>query len=268
MAAPTIDALPAAPSRTLGVTEFDSTADTWAAALPGWTQDVNDLGTWMDARAEDAEDAAASAEATAAAVNLAASQAAEGLPLVTGHAGKVLTVASDEASVGWQWAVPAGTVMFFEGEDPPVGALACDGSLVSRTVYARLYAVIGTRYGAGDGSTTFALPDRRGVFLRALDDGAGIDAGRVIGSRQYGTLVAGDFDGALPVGGYSLASGTGTTGAAAVGADAVTGGYPTGFATNTTGGGAGFGVYSPASSPNFFGVMRPTNDALPVCVFY
>ena len=52
---------------------------------------------------------------------------------------------------------------------PPAGFLYCDGSAISRTVYSKLFAKIGTRYGTGDGSTAFNLPDTRGYFLRGFD---------------------------------------------------------------------------------------------------
>lgn len=58
--------------------------------------------------------------------------------------------------------VPVGAQLPFGGSTPPEGWLLCDGSAVSRTDYADLFAVIGTSYGAGDGSTTFNLPDKRG----------------------------------------------------------------------------------------------------------
>ncbi|MCE0461561.1 tail fiber protein [Pseudomonas uvaldensis] len=70
--------------------------------------------------------------------------------------------------------------------EPPNGWLKCNGSLVSRTQYAALFAAIGTRFGPGDGSTTFALPDLRGEFIRGWDDGRGIDAGRALGTAQVG----------------------------------------------------------------------------------
>ncbi|MDT8717743.1 tail fiber protein, partial [Clostridium sp. 19966] len=47
-----------------------------------------------------------------------------------------------------------------------------------------LFAAIGTTFGAGDGSTTFNLPDLRGQFIRGFDDGAGVDSGRSFGSGQ------------------------------------------------------------------------------------
>lgn len=55
---------------------------------------------------------------------------------------------------------------------------------LSRTAYADLFAVIGTRFGAGDGTTTFGIPDLRGEFIRGFDDGRGVDTGRVFGSAQ------------------------------------------------------------------------------------
>lgn len=58
--------------------------------------------------------------------------------------------------------LPPGVIVFALGSDLGTGWLLCDGSQVSRTTYANLFAVIGTRYGAGDGSTTFTLPDLRG----------------------------------------------------------------------------------------------------------
>lgn len=51
------------------------------------------------------------------------------------------------------------------------GWLFCNGNTVSRTEYAGLFAVIGTAHGAGDGSSTFNLPDYRGIFLRGVDNG-------------------------------------------------------------------------------------------------
>ena len=52
----------------------------------------------------------------------------------------------------------------FAGATAPTGWLLCNGAAISRTTYARLFAVIGTTYGAGDGSTTFNLPDFRDRF--------------------------------------------------------------------------------------------------------
>jgi hypothetical protein len=79
---------------------------------------------------------------------------------------------------------PAGTILAFAGNSTPQGYLVCDGSAVSRTTYRLLYTIIGTTYGAGNGSSTFNLPDLRGEFIRGLDAGRGIDTSRTIGSAQ------------------------------------------------------------------------------------
>ncbi len=84
----------------------------------------------------------------------------------------------------------AGESIMFSGpaDKIPAGYLIEDGAAVGRVAYATLFAVIGTTYGAGDGATTFNLPDSRGEFWRGLDLSAGRDAGRVLGSKQMHAL--------------------------------------------------------------------------------
>ena len=77
-----------------------------------------------------------------------------------------------------------GMVAAFAMNSAPEGWLIANGSAVSRVTYARLFSRVGTLYGAGDGSTTFNLPDARGVVLRGADLGSGRDSGRVFGSYQ------------------------------------------------------------------------------------
>lgn len=77
--------------------------------------------------------------------------------------------------------VPTGMVAPFAGSAAPEGWLPCDGRAVSRTDYAALFAAIGTAYGAGDGASTFALPDLRGRTVAGLDDMGGTAAGRLTG---------------------------------------------------------------------------------------
>jgi microcystin-dependent protein len=72
----------------------------------------------------------------------------------------------------------------------PAGYLKCNGAAVSRSAYADLFAAIGTTYGAGDGSTTFNVPETRGEFLRCLADGRAVDTGRVRGSAQAASEVS------------------------------------------------------------------------------
>jgi microcystin-dependent protein len=70
---------------------------------------------------------------------------------------------------------PVGTVVSYVGTSAPSGWLLCHGVAVNRTTYAGLFAIISTSWGEGDGSTTFNLPDMRGLFLRGRDRGAGND---------------------------------------------------------------------------------------------
>lgn len=77
-----------------------------------------------------------------------------------------------------------GASVGFYLNSPPVGWLKENGAAVSRTTYAALFAIIGTAFGAGDGSTTFNLPDHRGEFPRGTDDSRGVDPGRLVGSTQ------------------------------------------------------------------------------------
>jgi microcystin-dependent protein len=79
---------------------------------------------------------------------------------------------------------PAGTVIWTARSSAPPGYLKANGAAVSRLTYAALHDAIGDIYGAGDGSTTFNLPDLRGEFIRGWDDGRGVDAGRQLGSPQ------------------------------------------------------------------------------------
>jgi hypothetical protein len=86
--------------------------------------------------------------------------------------------------------VPSGAIMDFAMNAAPTGWLACDGAAISRTTYAALFAAIGTTWGAGDGSTTFNLPDMRGYFRRGVgtnSDGtaAGAFAAKVIDATRY-----------------------------------------------------------------------------------
>lgn len=79
--------------------------------------------------------------------------------------------------------LPTGMMINYGGSSAPSGWLLCDGSAVSRTTYAALFAVIGTTYGAGDASTTFNLPDLQGKF--ALGAGGGFALGATGGEEDH-----------------------------------------------------------------------------------
>ena len=82
-------------------------------------------------------------------------------PPEAGDENKVLTGCGE-----WKYpsGIPIGTVEYFAMATPPPGYLKCDGATVGRTTYPKLYAAIGTTFGAGDGSTTFNLPNLVGRF--------------------------------------------------------------------------------------------------------
>lgn len=74
------------------------------------------------------------------------------------------TLTKDRSKIGH-----IGDIIAFYGRTAPEGTLVCNGAAISRTTYSELFGVIGTTAGAGDGSTTFNLPDLRGLFLRGLN---------------------------------------------------------------------------------------------------
>jgi len=95
------------------------------------------------------------------------------------------TQQSIKAYVDSNAAIPTGTVSAFAGSSAPNGYALCDGSAVNRTTQAALFAVIGTTYGSGNGSTTFNLPDLRGRVVAGMG-----------GSLLSGTDAVGDTGGA------------------------------------------------------------------------
>lgn len=102
-------------------------------------------------------------------------------PLVTSSQTKVINLNADKLDDQHAtWYMPPGAVMPFAMNSAPSGWLKCNGQAISRTgIYTALFANVGTTYGVGDGSTTFNLPDLRGVFVRGwADDGATYDAAR------------------------------------------------------------------------------------------
>lgn len=88
-----------------------------------------------------------------------------------------------------QFSTPTGMLMYSLTLSVGEGWLLCDGSEVSRTTYANLFTAIGTRYGAGDGSSTFTLPDLRGRSLL----GAGLGSqGGTLTNRDINTKYIGE----------------------------------------------------------------------------
>lgn len=118
-----------------------------------------------------------------------------------------------------------GEIKWWATNTAPAGYLECSGAAVSRTTYAALFAVIGTTFGSGDGSTTFNLPNLRGEFIRGWDNGRGVDSGRAFGSAQSDELKAHTHSYSTPT-----TSGAGYPGGSG-------GGFGGGYTTGSTGGG-------------------------------
>ncbi len=125
----------------------------------------------------------------------------------------------------------------------PAGWLPCDGRALLRSQYPALFAAIGTTWGAGDNVSTFNLPEVRGEFFRAWDNGRGVDGGRQFGSWQDGDLESHN---------HTLPQGSGVLGGVTTdhGIDATL--TNTLIVTNPTGGTE----------------TRPRNIALLVCIKY
>lgn len=104
-------------------------------------------------------------------------------PLTRASKGAPLThIEMDNNLVGLSLTgIPIGSVVTWMTETAPEDWLFLRGQAVSRTTYPALFGLLGTMYGQGDGSTTFNLPDFRGLFLRGRDGGAEVDPDR--GSR-------------------------------------------------------------------------------------
>ena len=84
-------------------------------------------------------------------------------------------------------SVPVGSVFWLATQTAPEGYLICDGSAVSRTEYADLFAAIGTMFGTGDGTTTFALPNLQAAFIRGAGSQDGYSA--TFGEKQEATYI-------------------------------------------------------------------------------
>lgn len=96
-----------------------------------------------------------------------------------GTGGSTAEQARANLGLGSLSVVPTGTVLPFAGNLAPDGYLFCAGQTISRTTYADLFATIGTIYGAGNGTTTFALPDLRGRAVAGKDNMGGTSSNRI-----------------------------------------------------------------------------------------
>lgn len=167
---------------------------------------------------------------------------------------RTLTIQDASGTVALTSLVPAGSVMAYAGSAAPSGWLLCDGSAVSRTTYATLFAAVNTVYGAGDGSTTFNVPDATGRVIagkestatRLTTTGGGVDGGTLgaTGGTQSITLTAAE-QASMPVTTNVTGSGTGTI-------------TSPGTPTNTSGDGANFGNAPPGTGQVLYGASGGT----------
>ncbi|ALP62827.1 hypothetical protein AN416_09610 [Paraburkholderia caribensis] len=204
--------------------ETIDTAQQAVAAAGTATAGAQSAGGAATAAAQSASDAGTARLAAQTAATQAKNAAATvNIPLMVGKAGFSLFAKSDESGFEWRRAVRSGSgaqqgdnqlylgydgtrvrvqvdtsdlgpivlasdcvgdIVFNASSQPRARAVKANGASLSRTAYAALYAKIGTTYGAGDGSTTFNVPDLRAEFIRGLDDGRGVDVGRALGSWQ------------------------------------------------------------------------------------
>ena len=174
------------------VTIADPTAEVVGHAFV-WRQNPDDT-FFIATSDENIDDALQNIEATLTQAQEAADTATDQAGIATTQAGIATNAASSAATSETNAAAsaqeaqdvassvnfPAGLISYFAETSVPTGWLYCNGQAVDRTVYDALFTRIGTRYGSGDGSTSFNVPDLRNEFLRGYDD-------RTAGTRAIGT---------------------------------------------------------------------------------
>ena len=137
-------------------------------------------------------------------------------PTTAGTSGNVLTSDGTNWTSAVPSGVPTGTISMWGGAiaSPPTGYLACNGSAVSRTTYSALFAIVGTTYGVGDGSTTFNLPNFTNAFPYGANEGASAGNASVGSTKLSGFLSVSGNDSSVT---YSGSGGFGAGSGSAVG---------------------------------------------------
>ncbi len=176
--------------------EAKTAADTAQRTANDGVSKANAAQTSANAAQHTANDGVLRANAAQTSANAAQRTANEGVSRAN-VAQRTANDANNNANTRQLKSELVGEVAFFACSTPPSGWLKANGAAVSRTTYAALFAAIGTAFGAGDGRTTFNLPDLRGEFLRCLDDGRNIDRGRRLGTAQGDAIrnITGKLDG-------------------------------------------------------------------------
>lgn len=177
---------------TTKASEAAASADAASTDASTATTKASEASASASAAAGSASDAAGSASDAAGSAATATTKAAEASASAAAAALSEANAAISAASVDMtaildaiaSGGVPLGASIYWNSTTVPTGFLKENGAAISRTTYADLFAIIGTTFGAGDGSTTFNVPDSRGMFLRGLDDGRAVDPGRGLAGYQ------------------------------------------------------------------------------------
>lgn len=161
-------------------------------------------------------------------------------------------------------AFSSGMIQMYGGSSAPTGWLLCNGSAVSRSTYATLFAVIGTTYGIGDGSSTFNVPDLRGRSPIGAGTGTGGGAsgsGLPTGGSSLTARSAGDWLGEethtlitteIPAHTHSeMTNGTNNSGSGPLGLGNNSGPISSGLNTGSTGGDGAHNNIQPVMTVNF-----------------
>lgn len=134
------------------------------------TAKIKDAAVTLAKMAENSVDNSKIKDATIAFAKFAATAIATSAQAADKSNAKTIVTPARMHEVINSYLMPAGTIVSYAGASVPSGWLLCNGANVSRTTYANLFNAIGTRWGAGNGSTTFALPDSDGRVLQGATD--------------------------------------------------------------------------------------------------
>ena len=191
----------AASSTSTAQSELDSEQDSSLASLSTENStaasELASLSTENSTQTSEIDSLSTAASEMGSELDVIGSEVAEKQDVLT--AGSGIDITGDVISIDTDIYVdtPLGTIIPYGGTVAPTGFLVCDGSAVSRTTYAQLFAVIGTKYGEGDGSTTFNLPDAEaGTIVYPSNEVNGI-AGSIYIIKATTTALPSDFSAIL-----------------------------------------------------------------------
>ena len=165
--------------------------------------------------------------------------------------------------------VPTGAIMPFAMNSAPNGWLAANGTAVSRTTYATLFAAVGTTYGTGDGSSTFNLPDLQGYFVRGAGTNSDGTTAGAFGAKQADAVISHTHSGTTgndsPDHTHNYQAWVGQNIAATPGGATTAAGYPT-YTTSGANTRHQHPFTTSSQSPAGATETRPKNIALLYCI--